>query len=83
MVSMHSLCSFTSAASYLDLLFTRYENENVTTKPYGKADSLGFHIVNFLFMFNNVPSALVYGVYAFAVPIAVQIIDQSRMENTV
>ena len=66
MMSMHSLCPFTFAASYLDLLFTRDENKNVTTKRYGNGDAFGFHIVNFLFMSNNIPFALAYGVYAFS-----------------
>ena len=36
-----------SVASYLDLLFTRDENNNITTKLYDKRDALGFRIVNF------------------------------------
>ena len=59
----------TSAASYLDLLFTRDETTNTTIKLYGKGDALDFHIVNFLFMSRNIPSALAYGVYAFTVPV--------------
>ena len=51
-------------AAYLDLLFTRDENNNITTKVYNKRDALGFHIVNFPFMSSNIPSAPVYGVYA-------------------
>ena len=54
----------TSAASYLDLLFTRDENNNITTKLYDKRDAFGFHIVNFPFMSSNIPSAPAYGVYA-------------------
>ena len=37
----------TSVASYLDLSFTRDENNNITTNPYDKRDTFGFHIVNF------------------------------------
>ena len=40
----------TSVASYLDLLFTRDENNNITTKLYDKHDTFGFHIVNFLYV---------------------------------
>ena len=39
-----------SVASYLDLLFTRDENNNITTKLFDKRDAFGFHIVNFPFM---------------------------------
>ena len=48
---------FTSIASYLDLLFTRDENNNIATKLYDKRDPFGFHIVNFPFMSSNIPSA--------------------------
>ena len=54
----------TSAASYLDLLFTRDKSNNITTKLYDKCDAFGFHIVNFPFMSSNIPSAPAYGVYA-------------------
>ena len=54
----------TSVASYLDLLFTRDKSNNITTKLYDKRDAFGFHIVNFPFMSNNIPSAPAYGVYA-------------------
>ena len=54
----------TSAASYLDLLFTRNKNNNITTKLYDKRDAFGFHIVNFPFTSSNIPSAPTYGVYA-------------------
>ena len=36
-----------SAASYLDLLFTRDNINNITTKLYDEHDRFGFHIVNF------------------------------------
>ena len=55
----------TSVASYLDLLFIRDNSNNITTKLYEKRDTFGFHIVNFLFMSSNIPSAPAYGVYAF------------------
>ena len=54
----------TSVASYLDLLFTRDENNKITTKLYDKRDEFGFHIVNFPFMSSNIPSATAYGVDA-------------------
>ena len=54
----------TSVASYLDLLFTRDKSNNITAKFYDKRDAFGFHIVNFVFMSSNVPSAPAYGVYA-------------------
>ena len=38
----------TSIASYLDLLFIRDKNNNITTKLYDKHDAFGFHIVNFM-----------------------------------
>ena len=37
----------TSVASYLDLLFTQDNSNNITTKLYDKRDAFGFHIVNF------------------------------------
>ena len=54
----------TSVASYLDVLFTRVENNNITTKLYDKRDAFGFQIVNFPFMSSNIPSAPAYDVYA-------------------
>ena len=54
----------TSIASYLDLLFIRDKNNNITTKLYDKRDAFGFQIVNFPFMSSNIPSAPEYGVYA-------------------
>ena len=36
---------FTSVASYLDLLFTWDENNNITIKLDDKPDAFGFHIV--------------------------------------
>ena len=54
----------TSIASFLDLLFIRDKNNNITTKLYEKRDAFGFHIVNFPIMSNNIPSAPAYGVYA-------------------
>ena len=52
----------TSVAFYLDVLFTRDKNNNITTKLSDKRDAFGFHIVNFSFTSNNIPSAPAYGV---------------------
>ena len=52
-----------SVTSYLDLRFTRDENNNITTKLYDQNDAFGFHIVKFPFMSNNFPSAPADGVY--------------------
>ena len=46
------------------LLFTRDRSNNITTKLYDKRDAFGFHIVNFLFMSSNIPSAPANGVCA-------------------
>ena len=54
----------TLIASYLDLLFIRDKNNNITTKLDDKLDAFGFHIVNFPFMSSNIPPAPAYGVYA-------------------
>ena len=54
----------TSVASYLDLLFTRDEHNNIATKLNDKHDPFNFHIVNFPFMSGNIPSAPAYCVYA-------------------
>ena len=54
----------TSVASYLDLPFTRDENNSITTKLYDKHDAFGFHVVNLPFRSSNIPSAPAYGVYA-------------------
>ena len=45
----------TSAASYLDLLFTRDKSINITTKLYDKRYAFDFQIVNFPFMSSNIP----------------------------
>ena len=55
----------TSVASYLDLLFTRDKNNNITTKLYDKRDTFGFYVVNFVFMSSNIPSTPPYGVHAY------------------
>ena len=54
----------TSVPSYLDLLFTRNESNNITTKLYDKRGAFGFHTVNVPFLSSNIPPAPSYGVYA-------------------
>ena len=54
----------TSVASHLDPLFTRDDNNNITTELYDKRNAYGFHIMNFPFMSSNISSATAYGVYA-------------------
>ena len=49
-----------TSIAYLDLLFIRYKNKNITTKLYDKHDAFGFHTVNFPFMSSNIPSAPAY-----------------------
>ena len=63
-LTISDITESTSVASYLDLLFTRDENNNITTKLYDKRDAFGFHIVNSPFMSRNIPSAPAYCVYA-------------------
>ena len=63
-LTVSEITDCTSVASYLDLLFTRYKSNNITTKLYDKRDTFRFHIVNFPFMSSNIPSAPAYGVYA-------------------
>ena len=53
-----------SIASYLDLLFIRDKNNNITTKLDDKPDAFGFHTVNFPFMSSNTASTPACGVYA-------------------
>ena len=46
-LTVYETTEYTSFASYLDVLFTRDKNSNITTKLYDKRDTFGFHIVNF------------------------------------
>ena len=63
-LTISEITESTSIASYLDLLFIRDKNNNITTKLHDKRDAFGFHIVNFPFMSSNIPSAPAYGLYA-------------------
>ena len=68
---------FASVASYLDLIFTGDESNNITTKLYDKRDAFGVHIVNFPFISSNIPSTPASDVMhlsSFATPVVVQII---------
>ena len=52
------------SASYLDLYLEIDSEERLRTKPYDKRDDFfNFPIVNFPFICNSIPAALVYGVY--------------------
>ena len=44
-LTIYETAESTSVAAYLDLVFARDENNNITTKVYNKRDALGFHIV--------------------------------------
>ena len=50
-----------NSASYLDLLL-EYD-QNKTSRLYDKRDDFNFPIVNFPFLYSNIPSSLSYGVY--------------------
>jgi hypothetical protein len=51
------------SASYLDLHLEIDSDGWLKTKLYDKRDDFSFHIVNFLFICINIPSAPAYGVY--------------------
>ena len=67
----------TSVASYLDLLFTRDKNNNITTKLYDKHDAFGFHIVNFplcqAIFYQHEPTVSMH-LSSFPMPVVAQII---------
>ena len=50
-------------ADYLDLTFIIHNGGKLSTRLYDKRDNFDFHIVNFPFLFNNIPSGPCYGVY--------------------
>ena len=67
----------TSVASYLDLIFTRDGNNNITTKLYDKRDAFGFHIVNFSFsqaIFHQHQPMVSMHLSSFAMPVVAEII---------
>ena len=49
--------------NYLYLTFIIESNNWLYTKLYDKRDDFDFHIVNFPFFSNNIPSSPLYGVY--------------------
>ena len=53
----------TTSASYLDLLLSIGRDGQLHTSIYDKRDDFNFHITNFPFLSNNIPSSPVYGVF--------------------
>ena len=51
------------SASYLDILLNIDINGKLTTQLYNKRDDFSFSIVNFPYLFSNIPSSPAYGVY--------------------
>ena len=51
-----------TSASYLDLLLSIESDGQLRTSLYDKRDDFNFHITNFPFLSNNIPSLPVYGV---------------------
>ena len=49
--------------SYFDLTFTIEKDGKLSTKLYNKRDDFAFHMVNFQFLSNDIPSGPSYGVY--------------------
>ena len=64
----------TSIASYLDLLFIRDKNNNITTKLYDKRDAFGFQIVNFPLCQAIFHQHQPMDLSSFAMPVLAQII---------
>ena len=50
-------------ADYLDLTFIIKGGGKLLTRLHDKCDDFDFHIVNFPFLFSNIPSGPSYGVY--------------------
>ena len=50
-------------AIYLDLAFKMDMVGKLSTRLYDKCDDFEFHVVNFPFLFSNIPSSPSYGVY--------------------
>ena len=66
----------TSLSSYLTMLFTRDENNNITTKLDDKRDAFGFHIVNFPLcqsIFHQHQPMVSIHLSSFAMPVVVQL----------
>jgi hypothetical protein len=52
-----------TSASYLDVLSKLDTNGKLTIKPYDKRDDFNFSIVNFSYLYSNIPASPAYGVY--------------------
>ena len=68
----------TSAASFLDLLFTQDKSNNITTTLYDKRDTFGFHTVNFPLCqatFHQHQPMVSMHLSSFAMPVVAQIHD--------
>ena len=50
-------------ADYFDLTFMIDSGDKLSTRLYDKHDDFDFHIVNFPFLYSNIPSGPSYGVY--------------------
>ena len=64
-------------ADYLDLTFIIDNGGKLSTRPNGKRDDFDFHIVNFLFLSNNIPSGPSHGVYISQLTICTILLTQS------
>ena len=62
-------------ASYLDILLNIDSNVRLTTTLYDKRDEVDFAIVNFPFLYSNVPLSPAYGVHVS------QLIRYTRVSN--
>jgi len=51
-----------NSASYPDLYLEYYINGTLTSKLYDKHDDFNFLIVNYPFLYSNIPTSHVYGV---------------------
>jgi hypothetical protein len=51
-----------TSAVYLDILLTLDTNSKLTRQLHDKGDDFNFSIVNFAYLYNNIPSSPAYGV---------------------
>jgi hypothetical protein len=52
-----------TSASYLDISLKLDTNSKITTQLYDKRDDFNFSIVNFPYLYSNIPYSPAYGVY--------------------
>ena len=52
-----------TSASYLDLLLSIGRDGQLHSSLYDKRDDFNFHITNFLFLRNNIPSSPAYDIF--------------------